>query len=144
MKVLKTTINEPEELAERFLPDMNNSGIFIPRSTELKVGEDVCVWCVLRSHSAELHMMGVVYWIRHRTGQQRQTAQTQRPAGRLSQRPFLPCEAEIRHAFSAVAAATGGVSPPAVCPTMPAGYHAPASLHMWGVCGSLQTGRHGP
>ncbi|MFH2006608.1 MAG: PilZ domain-containing protein [bacterium] len=69
MKVLKTIIGDPAELAERLLPDMNNSGIFIPRSTELKVGEDVCVWCVVRSHSAELHLMGVVYWLRHKSGQ---------------------------------------------------------------------------
>ncbi len=68
MKVLKTIIATPEELTERFLPDMNNGGLFIPRATRLTVGEDVCIWCQLRSHSAELHMPGTVYWLRHRSG----------------------------------------------------------------------------
>lgn len=68
MKVLKTTIAAPEELSERFLPDMNNSGLFIPRTTRLNVGEDVCVWCQIRSHSAEIHFLGTVYWLRHRSG----------------------------------------------------------------------------
>ncbi len=68
MKVLKTIIAAPDELAERFLPEMHNAGLFIPRTTRLSVGEDVCIWCQLRSHSAELHMLGTVYWLRHRSG----------------------------------------------------------------------------
>ena len=72
MKVLKTIIAAPEELAERFLPDMNNAGLFIPRATRLNVGEDVCVWCQVRSHAAEIHVLGTVYWLRHRSGQKTQ------------------------------------------------------------------------
>ena len=72
MKVLKTIIAAPEELAERSLPDMNNAGLFIPKATRLSVGEDVCVWCQIRSHSAELHVLGTVYWLRHRSGQKSQ------------------------------------------------------------------------
>jgi Tfp pilus assembly protein PilZ len=68
MKVLKTIIAAPEELAERFLPDMHNAGLFIPRATRLTVGEDVCIWCLVRSHAAELHILGTVYWLRHRSG----------------------------------------------------------------------------
>lgn len=72
MKVLKTIIATPEELAERFLPDMNNAGLFIPHITQLTVGEDMCVWCQVRSHSAEIHLLGTVYWLRHRSGRKSQ------------------------------------------------------------------------
>lgn len=72
MKVLKTIIATPEELAERFLPEMNNAGLFIPRATRLTVGENVCIWCQLRSHSAEIHLLGTVYWLRHRSGSKEQ------------------------------------------------------------------------
>ncbi len=68
MKVLKTIIAAPEELVERYLPDMNHAGLFIPRATRLTVGEDICIWCQVRSHAAEIHLLGTVYWLRHRSG----------------------------------------------------------------------------
>ncbi|MFH2005893.1 MAG: PilZ domain-containing protein [bacterium] len=64
MIVLRTIINDPAVLRERFLPDMSHGGLFVPLATPLKVGEEVGVWFDLRSHAAELHIMGIVYWIR--------------------------------------------------------------------------------
>jgi Tfp pilus assembly protein PilZ len=72
MKVLKNIIADPTTLSERFLPGMINGGLFVPGITDLSVGEDVCLWCIFREFSTELHLMGTVFWVRHRTGMARQ------------------------------------------------------------------------
>ncbi len=93
MKVLKTIIASPEDLASRYLPQMLHSGLFIPQYTRLSVGEDVCVWCQIRSHSAEVHVLGTVYWVRHRSGHKTQDlvpgAGIGFKAGQLEQVRFL-------------------------------------------------------
>ncbi len=67
MKVIQSNIRDEKALRERFLPEMQHSGIFIPKAQGLTVGERVCVWIQLRNLGADIHLYGTVYWMRHRS-----------------------------------------------------------------------------
>ena len=72
MKVIRTILKDRAALKERFLPDMQHGGIFIPKAVDLTVGETLCLWLQLRSLDAELHLYGIVYWLRHRADDRHQ------------------------------------------------------------------------
>ncbi len=67
MKVIKSIIRDETALRERFLPDMQHAGLFVPKAQGLSVGESVCLWIQLRYLTAELHVYGTVFWMRHRS-----------------------------------------------------------------------------
>ncbi|MDY0005027.1 MAG: hypothetical protein RBU30_27255, partial [Polyangia bacterium] len=76
MKVIRTVLKDRDALKERFLPSMQHGGLFIPKAVDLTVGETVCLWLQLRSMEAELHLYGIVYWLRHRGGGKQQHLRT--------------------------------------------------------------------
>lgn len=71
MKVIRTTLKDVNALRRRFLPEMQHGGLFVPNAVDLEVGEPVCLWMQLHSHCADLHLYGIVYWLRHRSGNQK-------------------------------------------------------------------------
>lgn len=76
MKVIRTILKDRAALKERFLSEMQHGGLFIPKAVDLSVGETVCLWLQLRSLDAELHLYGIVYWLRHRSDGQHQHLRT--------------------------------------------------------------------
>jgi Tfp pilus assembly protein PilZ len=72
MKVLKHTVIDLAQIKEQYLPGLQNGGLFVPGVTDLQVGEEVCLWTILRELGTDLHLTGTVYWVRHRTGLPRQ------------------------------------------------------------------------
>jgi Tfp pilus assembly protein PilZ len=68
MKVLKSITTDRQLLQERYLQGMQHGGLFIPGVSDISVGEDVCVWCIVREPNFELHIGGTVFWVRHRQG----------------------------------------------------------------------------
>jgi hypothetical protein len=66
--VLKRDIHNPLEIRRWFPPDLRVGTLFIPDTTDLTVGQEICVWLVLPSLQVDLYLVGTVVFRRLRAG----------------------------------------------------------------------------